>query len=62
VRLSIFLLFLSVLCVVLLMNCLLKDVAICFAVVFSLLPKVIVLLGCCTGCLFESVLIVFQNM
>ena len=44
------------------MNCLVKAVAIVFFVVFGLLLKVMVLLYCWVGFLFESLLIVFQKI
>ena len=44
------------------MNCLVNAVAIVFFVVFGLLLKVMVLLYCWVGFLFESLLMVLQKV
>ena len=61
-RLSFFLLFLFVVCLTELTNWLLKAFAVCCAVLMVLFLNDIVLLGCCFGFLFESLLMVVQSI
>ena len=62
VSLSIFLWTFLVVYFVGFVNCLLKAVAICFEVIWVLLPNLIVLLKSCLGFLFDRFWIVFHNM
>ena len=62
VYLSIFLLFLCVLCCMLFVNCLLNRVAFCLFVMAMVLLKVIVVLGLGRGFLFVRFASVFQSL